>query len=212
MPTEGWLSEDAELQAGSVQQPRNKSKHTSTMNIGSQAGLSDNVHILSGAVGVPESRIELEVEFDTLAELEHFWAAIPPQDHKAWSQRAQHLIIDGSPKWDIYRTVPVSCSPSTSAVASMPRATNAAPAEKSAPAAPAKRDRLLEAATKGGVLLSSSDYTFQTVGVGDMEAGQDAGGMVQAEPAGETDPDGRRMVLDWKGDPMYINPGDKMPM
>lgn len=54
--------------------------------------------------------------------------------------------------------------------------------------------------------------SMQTVGVGDMEAGQDAGGMVQAEPAGETDPDGRRMVLDWKGDPMYINPGDKMPM
>ena len=73
----------------------------------------------------------------------------------------QHLIIDGSPKWDIYRTVPVSCSPSTSAVASMPQATNAATAEKSAPAAPAKRDRLLEAATKGGVLLSSSDYTCQ---------------------------------------------------
>jgi len=23
--------------------------------------------------------------------------------------------------------------------------------------------------------------------------------------------DGRKMVLDWKGDPMYINPGDKMP-
>ena len=29
-------------------------------NIGSQAGLSDNVHILSGAVGVPESRIEVQ--------------------------------------------------------------------------------------------------------------------------------------------------------
>lgn len=27
--------------------------------IGSQAGLSDNVHILSGAVGVPESRLEV---------------------------------------------------------------------------------------------------------------------------------------------------------
>ena len=24
-------------------------------------------------------------------------------------------------------------------------------------------------------------------------------------------PDGRKMVLDWKGDPMYINPGDKLP-
>ena len=73
----------------------------------------------------------------------------------------QHLIIDGSPKWDIYRSVPVSSSSSTPAVASMPQATKAAPAEKSVPAAPVKRDRLLEAATKGGVLLSSNDYTFQ---------------------------------------------------
>ena len=24
-------------------------------------------------------------------------------------------------------------------------------------------------------------------------------------------PDGRKMMLDWKGDPMYINPGDKLP-
>ena len=73
----------------------------------------------------------------------------------------QHLIIDGSPKWDIYRTVPISSASSTSAVASVPQTTKAASAERSAPAAPAKRDRLLEAATKGGVLLSSKDYTSQ---------------------------------------------------
>lgn len=30
-------------------------------NIGSQAGLTDNVHILSGAVGVPESRLEVHL-------------------------------------------------------------------------------------------------------------------------------------------------------
>jgi hypothetical protein len=35
--------------------------------------------------------LQLEVEFDTLAELEEFWASIPQQDHKAWSQRAQVL-------------------------------------------------------------------------------------------------------------------------
>ena len=69
----------------------------------------------------------------------------------------QHLIIDGSPKWDIYRTVPVSSSSSRPPVASMPQASKAAPAERSAAAAPAKRDRLLEAATKGGVLLGSND-------------------------------------------------------
>ena len=52
----------------------------------------------------------------------------------------------------------------------------------------------------------------QTGSEHDTGTEQDAGGVAQAEPAGGTDPDGRRMVLDWKGDPMYINPGDKLPM
>ena len=136
-----------------------------------------------------------------------------------------------------------------------------APAEKSAPAAPAKRDRLLEAATKGGVLLSSSDYTFQVetlslmrwhaglaegrsclhtrwhvsqmqsflkmrqlrlsvacqgvpytrilcrlLGWATWKQGRTQEEWCQAEPAGETDPDGRRMVLDWKGDPHVHQP------
>lgn len=42
--------------------------------------------------------VQLEVAFDSIAELEGFWAAIPPERHRAWSQRAQHVIIDGSPQ------------------------------------------------------------------------------------------------------------------
>ena len=38
------------------------------------------------------------------------------------------------------------------------------------------------------------------------EAAQNATGGGEKEAR-----DGRKMVLDWKGDPMYINPGDKMP-
>jgi hypothetical protein len=33
--------------------------------------------------------MQLEVEFETLAHVEDFWAAIPPAEHRAWSQRAQ---------------------------------------------------------------------------------------------------------------------------
>ena len=61
-------------------------------------------------------------------------------------------------------------------------------------------------------LVLSDTMCMQAASERDMEAEQDTGGVVQAEPAGAMDPDGRRMVLDWKGDPMYINPGDKMPM
>ena len=39
-----------------------------------------------------------------------------------------------------------------------------------------------------------------------VDANADKGAVEQ-----ELAPDGRKMVLDWKGDPMYINPGDKMP-
>lgn len=43
-------------------------------NIGSQAGLSDNAQILSGAVGVPESRIEvrLNIRVSTATKSMHF--------------------------------------------------------------------------------------------------------------------------------------------
>jgi hypothetical protein len=42
--------------------------------------------------------VQLEVAFDSIAELDSFWSAIPPERHRAWSQRAQHVIIDGSPQ------------------------------------------------------------------------------------------------------------------
>jgi hypothetical protein len=118
--------------------------------VGREAGLSqENAQIISGAVGVPESRLEvrssypsplyagpycdiglccgtyvshtcnccsiawcvllrqLEVEFESLAELERFWAAIPSIKHRAWSERVQRHIIDGSPRWEVYRICPV---------------------------------------------------------------------------------------------------------
>ena len=34
------------------------------------------------SIGAPESTLELEVRFDSLAELEAFWSAIPQQQHK----------------------------------------------------------------------------------------------------------------------------------
>ena len=33
--------------------------------------------------------MQLEVELESLAQLETLWSQIPPQAHKAWSQRAQ---------------------------------------------------------------------------------------------------------------------------
>ncbi len=45
--------------------------------------------------------------------------------------------------------------------------------------------------------------------------GLTGGGNSEAEPEKERgqgqDDDGKRVILDWKGDPMTINPGDKLP-
>ena len=38
---------------------------------------------------VPVARLQLEVDFASVAEVEQFWAAIPAQLHRAWSQRMQ---------------------------------------------------------------------------------------------------------------------------
>ena len=79
---------------------------------------------------------------------------------KCWPALLQHLIIDGSPKWDIYRTVPVTSGPSSSMAASAPQAV-----KREAGLESPQRDSLLDAATAGGVLLGSGNYTFQVMGI-----------------------------------------------
>ena len=51
--------------------------------------------------------MQLEVTVDSLADLDHLWAALPPAAHAAWSQRARGVLIDGSPRWDVMRVCPV---------------------------------------------------------------------------------------------------------
>ncbi|KAL0045455.1 hypothetical protein WJX82_007122 [Trebouxia sp. C0006] len=150
--------------------------------IGSQAGLiANNTTILSGAVGAPESRLELEVELDNLAELEAFWGQIPPQAHKAWSQRAQHYLIDGSPQWEVYRNVSVLPMPERGSALSRPA-------------------REPSQQTESGLILPDSAQSLEVL-VADTAPDQ-------AEESASVDDN---VILDWKGDPMQINPGDKLP-
>lgn len=154
--------------------------------VGSKAGLTpDNARINSGSVGVPESKLELEVEFETLAELEQFWAAIPPKLHKPWSQRMQHLVVHGSPTWELYRTVP----------AFGPQDLGVSVAASRARAPPA-------------LVLASDDDVGKYGGppAPPSTAQTTSSGLSVVSGADEA-----AQVLDWKGDPMTINPGDKMP-
>lgn len=62
---------------------------------------------------------QLEIELDGLAELDDFWSRIPAVGHKAWSERASHVIVDASPRWDVLRSVPL-LSPEAAASAAAP--------------------------------------------------------------------------------------------
>jgi hypothetical protein len=44
---------------------------------------------------------QMEVTFPTMADWEGFLAAIPFPEHKAWTQRIQSMVVDGSPQWQV---------------------------------------------------------------------------------------------------------------
>lgn len=45
--------------------------------------------------------LQMEVTFGSMAEFEQFLASIPYQQHKAWTQRIQSMVVDGSPVWQV---------------------------------------------------------------------------------------------------------------
>jgi hypothetical protein len=163
--------------------------------IGSVAGLGPtNAAINSGAVGTPESRLELEVTFDTLAELEQFWASIPPEQHKIWSKEIQNKIVHGSPQWEIYRTVETfpGAAPLNLNKSSKPTADSTAPAAGGGLVMASGEDLDKYGASSGPYIPSTSEETASGIAV-----------VSSVEEAEE--------ILDWKGDPMKINPGDRLP-
>lgn len=133
--------------------------------------------------------MQLEVSFETLAELEQFWGSIPPEPHKAWSQDLQAMIVHGSPTWEVFRTVdafPASDSASSGAAA-MPRE-----------------------AAGGGLVVASGDEIDKF----GQPAEPSLPSTAETTPSGlsvVTSEEEADVVLDWKGDPMKINPGDKLP-
>jgi hypothetical protein len=68
---------------------------------------STSTRVLVGSIGAPESRVVVEHSFESLADLEASWEAL----HKnadfftRWVSQARNVILDGSPRWEIYRVV-----------------------------------------------------------------------------------------------------------
>ena len=150
--------------------------------VGSQAGLSSsNTRLSSGAIGVSETRLEMEVTFDSLDGWEEFLKRIPFESHKAWVQRISSMVVnDGTPRWEVYRVVPLlesSVSPAVTTSSKVKVSPSPPPPPPSFPPVP----------------LPSSPSASSS-------------GLVMIEDAAAAD-----VVLDWKGDPMIINPKDKLP-
>ena len=77
--------------------------------VGVAAGLDPaDVSLVTGAVGVPESNIQMEIRgFANVADIDAFFARIPGGDHRRWGERFAPHVVDGSPVWRIVRCVPV---------------------------------------------------------------------------------------------------------
>lgn len=72
-----------------------------------------NAQISHGAVGIPESNIELEIEFENLAEIESFWNSIPAEFQREWTEEMKPFIVDGSTQWTIHHILPTTTSKPT---------------------------------------------------------------------------------------------------
>lgn len=113
--------------------------------VGIAAGLDPaKVSLHTGALGARESAIELTVDqFDGVASLDAFFAAIPHASHRAWGSRFAEHVVDGSPRWEIFRTCVVSPPPPSAG----------AGAGASLPVAAAKVELEIAASTDGSGAL-----------------------------------------------------------
>ena len=206
--------------------------------VGAAAGVAPaDARVSTGALGAPESRLELELAFASMAEWEAFLARIPAAEHRAWSQRVQGMVVDGSPRWEVLRAVDVPAAAAAGAAAS-----TAAAAGTGAASAPSI---MLGGSSSGGGASSSgvsgSGGSGSRLVIADSVSPEDAALWEQAQRAvggassgrsggsGGVDAGGLSsnissddggggggggdggVMLDWKGDPIKFSPGDKLP-
>jgi hypothetical protein len=170
-----------------------------------------NTSMSAGNIGAPESRLELEVSFESLDALERFWGSIDPSRHLQWGEKVKGVVIDGSPRWEVWRGVdPWSSGSSPVAVASSGRTVRSA--------ASAGSPTVLEMASwddmdkyAGKNWGSTFEDAKELLGGGEGAGGDVDGGTLPPEGSGAKKKNAAPVLKDWTGDPMVINPGDKLP-
>lgn len=107
----------------------------------------------------------------------------------------QNLIVHGSPAWEVYRTCDVFGE-------------LGAPSAGAASSSGSSSGRGSSSGSGGPLLMASAEELGQYgAGAGPPSTAEvTASGLSVVGSAEEAD-----TILDWKGDPMKINPGDKLP-
>lgn len=59
--------------------------------------------VLVGSIGAPESRIEMNHRFESLAALEAVWAKLNDPRLGEWQKEMAPFIVPGSHRWEILR-------------------------------------------------------------------------------------------------------------
>lgn len=73
--------------------------------IGRDIGQSDYT-ITTGSIGAPESLVTVDVRVRDLAELNEQWDKLGKKpEHKDFARELEPLIVNGSTRWEVLRTV-----------------------------------------------------------------------------------------------------------
>jgi len=145
-----------------------------------------------------------------LGELESFWASIPGKQHVEWSNKIKGLVVDGSPTWEVFRrvefdTLQVQDSRSQGGLTMVEDSDEAAAILLGAEGAGAAPGRAREEEEEAAAVAWASPAIRSTEsGLAFVEDAAQAERIIGAAWDGGS-------ARDWKGDPMEINPGDKLP-
>ncbi|MEW5301959.1 MAG: hypothetical protein WDW38_008584 [Sanguina aurantia] len=176
--------------------------------IGSLAGCNtENTRLSSGAIGAPESRLELEVNLEGgMASWDEFLSRIPSTNHRAWSQRIQSMVVDGSPTWQIYREVPVLAFENAaegSSAASSDSSSSRKSSSSSSSSGNSSRSSYVEP-SQGWTAAAPAQLSWP-VPEPVEELPKELPQLMIVDSI-----DSAEVILDWKGDPMKWNPGDSL--
>jgi hypothetical protein len=72
--------------------------------IGDRVGMNKGLRVVTGSIGTSESRLEIESQYATLADLEKAWTEIAKLPaHAQFSKDLEPHIVSGSNRWDVFR-------------------------------------------------------------------------------------------------------------